>query len=863
MKRSGISPPAAFLRFFRWFCHPTLRDHIEGDLVELYREEYGELGKRKADFRFVIDVLKLFRPGIIRPIQYKHDLNPYTMYKSYVKTGWRNLVRNKGYAFINITGLAVGMMVAMLIGLWIADELSFNSFFEKRDRMAQVFILQSDPGGEMHPGPVVAPIFEEEMRMKFGTDFKSIALASYPGDFVLKTGDNPMMGTGRWVQKSFPELFNLEMISGNRDVLKDPSTMMVSRSLAKSLFGSSDPMGKTVRVLNRFDLVVGGVYEDLPANTTFAGTKLLLSWDHQDNWMRNNKYWDNHVCQMFVEIADNTSIEAVSEKIRTLPTAHITGWKEELMLYPLERLHLYSPFEEGASGNGLIRFVWLFGTIGFFVLMLACINFMNLSTARSEKRAKEVGIRKTIGSLRTQLVGQFLTESAVVACMALVLALLLVSLALPAFNTLAHKSIAIQWSSPLFWVLVLGFTIFAGVVSGSYPAFYLSSFLPVKVLKGTFRAGRMASLPRKVLVVVQFTVSIVLIIGTVVVFQQIQFAKDLPTGYSRAGLITVPMNTPEIGQHFEALKTDLLRTGVVEHVAKSSQSPAAFNNNVSIDWPGKGADQNFFIQNINVSPNFGQTIGWTIKEGRDFSADIVSDSMATIINEAAVEELKVKDPIGMVVTVDGRQYQIVGVAKNMITRSPYDRVQPAIFFTNGWFAHINIRMKNAVHMHEALEQVGMVFKKHDPGAPFEYRFIDNEYATKFADEERIGTLAGIFSTLAIFISCLGLSGLAAFVAEQRTKEIGIRKTMGASVISLWKLLSRDFIVLVTVAFVIAVPVSVLFMTKWLEGYHHHTALSAVLFMSVGIGALMVALITVSYQAIRAAMANPVRSLRAE
>jgi putative ABC transport system permease protein len=447
--------------------------------------------------------------------------------------------------------------------------------------------------------------------------------------------------------------------------------------------------------------------------------------------------------------------------------------------------------------------------------------------------------------------------------MALVLAVTLAALALPSFNVLANKSIVMPWSQPLFWIFTLGFTLFTGIISGSYPAFYLSSFIPVKVLKGAFRAGRMASVPRKVLVVVQFTVSIILITGTVVVFRQIQFAKDLPAGYSRSGLITVPMTTEEVGQHIPSVEADLRHTGVVEYVAESSYSPAYFPSNTSVDWPGRDVNETIFIRNINVTPSFGKTIGWKVVQGRDFETGRVSDSLAVIINEASARVMKLKDPIGTVVGANGKQYTIIGITADMITRSPYERVEPAIFFGDGWLGHFDIRVKPGTRMHEAIDRIGAVFKKYNPGAPFEYQFVDDEYASKFSNEERIGKLAGLFSSLAIFISCLGLFGLASFVAEQRTKEIGIRKTMGASVISLWKLLSRDFVVLVTIAFVIAVPASAMFMNSWLEGYHHHTTLSAMLFISVGMGAMVVALLTVSYQAIRAAMANPVKSLRSE
>ncbi|HEY9045923.1 MAG TPA: ABC transporter permease [Ohtaekwangia sp.] len=857
-----MHPPRLFLRFFRWYCHPKLRDYIEGDLMELYYERYdARSSKRYADIQFIIDVLLLFRPGIIRPAEKYTHINHYGMLKNYFRIGWRNIVRNKGYSFINIGGLAIGMMVAILIGLWISDEVSFDSYFKNHSKLSQVMLLQTGKG-ETYTGGTIAPVIVDPLRTKYGNDFKALSLVSWNDERIVSVKDIKLAEPGRWVEHAFPEMFTLDMLSGRRDALKDASTMLLSKSLAKALFGDEDALNKTVRIDNHFDMTVGGVYEDLPANTTFAGTKFLLSWNNRQNWVNSITEWDNHSCQLFAQLEEHADIDQVNRKIRNIPTPYVSEVKEELLLHPVDRLHLYSEFENGEVSGGLIQFVWLFGIIGIFVLLLACINFMNLSTARSEKRAKEVGIRKTIGSLRKQIIGQFLTESVVVALAALCIALVLVQAALPFFNTLAGKRMSVPWSSPVFWLLLTGFTLFSGIISGSYPAFYLSSFKPAKVLKGTFRAGRLASLPRKVLVVVQFTVSITLVISTIIVFQQIQFAKDRPVGYSRHGLISSNINTPELYNHYEALRTDLMQTGVLENMTRASQSPAKFANNTSIDWPGKNELTPFF-RNVSITPEFGVTVGWTVKEGRDFSNEMASDSSAVLLNETAARIIAFKEPIGKTVKHGEKEYTIVGIVNDMVTQSPYDPIEPTIFFTRGWLGVITMRIKPDAPMREALTKIESIFRKHNPSAPFVFRFVDDEYEYKFAEEERIGNLASFFSILAIFISSMGLFGLASFVTEQRTKEIGIRKTMGASVASLWQLLSKDFIILVIVSCAIAIPLSVSFMQQWLQHYNYRTALPWYIFVLTITGAFIIALVTVSFQSIKAAVASPVKSLRSE
>jgi hypothetical protein len=476
-----------------------------------------------------------------------------------------------------------------------------------------------------------------------------------------------------------------------------------------------------------------------------------------------------------------------------------------------------------------------------------------------------VGIRKTVGSLRTQLIGQFLSESVLVSLLALVVAFIFITLSLSYFNSLADKQMVIPWTNPVFWIIILGFTLFTGIVSGSYPAFYLSSFEPIKVLKGTFRVGRFASIPRKVLVVIQFTVSITLIIGTIIVFRQVQHAKNRPVGYTREGLITVSMNTPEIRGHYDALRNDLLQTGVLENMAESnSPTTGIWSNQIGFEWKGKDPNTTPLFGIQPVTHDFGPTISWTIKEGRDFSRDFPTDTGAIILNEAAVKLTGFKNPVGQIMKWNDKDRPVVGVVSDLLMESPYTPVKPTVFFLDyGWLSTITMKVKPSVPIRQAIAKLEPVFKKHNPGSPFEYKFIDEEYAKKFSDEERIGNLATVFAILAIFISCLGLFGLASFVAEQRTKEIGVRKVLGASIFNLWKMLSKDFVMLVIISCALAIPIAWYFLHNWLNDYEYRTDISWWIFAIAALGALLITLVTVSFQAVKAALANPVKSLRSE
>lgn len=799
------------------------------------------------------------------PLPYK------IMIRNYLKIAFRNLIKNKVYSFINIMGLAIGMGVAMLIGLWINDESSFNKSFDNYNKLGQAYMYQTFNG---HIGSQTAmphPL-AKELREKY-PDFKEVVMSSWNYEHILAYKDIKFTKSGMHVEPAFTRMFSLKMLKGSQDGLQEVNSIMLNESLAKTLFGNEDPIGKIIKYDAKANMKVTGVFQDFPNNTEMAEVHLITPWAYylsDEAWVkRAADEWGNNSFQCFTQLNDKVEFESVSAKIKNLVLNKSDKEgkrpKPELFIHPMSKWHLYSEFKEGVNVGGRIQFVWLFGVIGIFVLLLACINFMNLSTARSEKRAKEVGVRKAIGSLRAQLVNQFLSESMLVVFVAFLVAIALVGMSLPWFNDLASKKMTMLWTSPVFWLVSLVFVFITGLLSGSYPALYLSSFEPVRVLKGTFRVGRFASLPRKVLVVVQFTVSVTLIIGTIIVYRQIQYAKDRPIGYDRSGLIYIDMTTPDLYGKYDVLRNDLLNTGAVENMAESSSpTTGIWSSNVGFSWEGMDPSAQPLFGTIACTPDFGKTVGFQFKEGRDFSKEFKTDTAAMILNESAAKMVASKGVVGKYIKWGERKFQVVGIIKDMVMQSPYEPMMPTVFLMDyNWANVISVKLKPSVSASEALSKVETVFKKHNPGSPFNYKFVDQEFGQKFAAEERIGKLASFFAVLAIFISCLGLFGLASFVAEQRTKEIGIRKVLGASVANLWTLLSRDFVLLVIISCLIAIPLAYYFLNDWLQKYEYRTGISWWIFAISAAGALAITLLTVSFQAIKAALMNPVKSLKSE
>jgi putative ABC transport system permease protein len=865
------SPPKFFLRFFRWYCHSNMLDHIEGDLMEVYGVRLKTLGKRRADWKFIIDVLLLFRPGIVKPMEGYKSLNTYGMYKSYFKIGWRNLLKNKGYSFINIGGLALGMAVAVLIGLWMHDELTFNSCHPNHDRIAQV-MHQKVSNGQINTTASNPAVMAEEIRNVYSSDFKYVVHSHWINSYTLTHGDKMLTHMGNYFEPQVTDMLGLKMIHGSSDGLKNMNAILLSASVAKSYFGEGDPIGKTMRVDDRSDVHVAGVYEDIPDNSSFKDVKFILPWElylSQNSWIKEMKDpWGSDITQCFVQLAGHADMEQVSAKINDVMLNNVSEsgrrYKPAVFLHPMNKWHLYSDFKDGINIGGRIDNVWLFGITGVFVLLLACINFMNLSTARSEKRSREVGIRKSMGSVRNQLITQFFSESIMVSVFAFLFALVIVVLILPEFNNIADKKVAILWSEPIFWLTGIGFSLVTGLFAGLYPALFLSSFQPVKVLKGTFRAGRFSSLPRKALVVVQFTISIILMIGTMVVYKQVRHAQNRPIGYSRDGLISVDLNQ-ERKKTFEVMRTELTNEGTIVEMAQSG-SPATdvWVTNAAFNWEGKDPNQTVEFPNNAVNYEYGKTIGWEVKEGRDFSRDFASDSSAFILNESAVKFIGLKDPIGKIIRWKRKPYTIIGVVKDLLVESPYSSVRPSLFHlsTNNINVAL-IRINPKVNIQDAMTKIETVFKKHNPASPFHASFVDEEFARKFGNEKRIGTLAAFFAAFAVVISCLGLFGLASFMAEQRTKEIGIRKVLGASVANLWKMLSKDFVILVVLSCLISTPLAYYALSSWLQGYEYRTDIPWWIFAASCFAALIITFLTVSFQSIKAAMMNPVRSLRSE
>jgi len=608
------------------------------------------------------------------------------MIKNYFLTAWRNLLKGKGYSLINIGGLGVGMAVAILIGLWIYDELKFDKYHNNYDRIAQVMQHQTY-NGEIGTQTANPALMAQEIRRLYGNDFKHVLQSSWNYDHAFAYGDKILLIPGSYFEPGVADMLTLKMHCGTRNGLAEMNSILLAQSSATALFGNENPLGKILKVDNQVNVKVTGVYEDLPDNTSLKELKFIMPWDlylSQNTWIQKmEEPWGSNFTQTFVQMADNADMAKVSAKIKDVKFNKVgkdeKKYKAVVFLHPMSKWHLYSDFKGGINTGGRIDTVWLFGIIGIFVLLLACINFMNLSTARSEKRSKEVGIRKAVGSIRKQLISQFLSESILISAVALILSLGLVLFALPYFNDVAEKKMQFLWGEPLFWLGVLGFTLITGLIAGIYPALYLSSFNPVTVLKGTYRAGRSAAIPRKILVVLQFSISILLIIGTIVVYQQIKVGQNRPIGYNRDGLVVQGISDP-MHKHFETMRTELKNSGaIVEMTESGSPTTEVWNTNGGFDWQGKDPNLAVDFPNNAVTWEYGKTIGWKIKEGRDFSREFATDSLAFILNESAVSFIGLKDPIGKTIFWEKRPFKVIGVVEDLLVQSPYKPVRPSMF----------------------------------------------------------------------------------------------------------------------------------------------------------------------------------------
>ncbi len=789
------------------------------------------------------------------------------MLLNYLKIALRNLQRNITYSFINIFGLSIGIACSILIMLWIADEYQFDRFHEKRENLYKVMMNQTFSGKRGSQTALPYPL--KEALPEHSGKIKHTVITNWGEGFLLTSGENKITKVGLAASEDFLKMFTFPLLQGDvNTALSDQNSIVLTESLAKALFGDEDPLNKLVQIDNNQQLKVTGVLKDFPDQTTFSTYHYLIPFSFYESiqeWVRNSRdRWDNNSFQMYVELEPGSSQDEVTASISGIVKKNVQDSipDPEVFLHPITDLRLYSKFENGIATGGMIEYVKLFGAIAIFVLLMACINFMNLATARSEKRAREVGIRKSIGSRKKELVAQFLGESLLITTFAFLVAIVFVELSLPWYNTLVSKKLFIDYSNPYLWTGAVSLILITGTLAGSYPAFYLSSFQPVMVLKGKIKTGKFASLPRKVLVTLQFGFSIFLIVGTIVIYQQIMHVKDREIGFDRENLMMIWTNN-ELENSYQTIKNELIATGTVKHVTKSNSPITSIFSNNTVEWPGMTPGTRVVFTTIATEYDYIQTMGMKLIAGRDFSVEF-NDSTSVIVNQSAVDVMGLEDPTGATIDMWGNEWTIVGVTENVIMDSPYEPIEPMVVVYNPtWTSTITLRLEKTADLQDAISKVESVFKRLNPTYPFAYRFADVEFGKKFSSINLVSNLAKVFAALALTITALGLFGLAAFTAEQRSKEVSIRKVLGATVTGLVLLISKDFSRLVIIAFVLFGPLAWWFLSGFLEQYPYRITIAWWVFPLAGLTALIIALIIVSTQALRAATSNPVNSLRNE
>jgi putative ABC transport system permease protein len=790
------------------------------------------------------------------------------MLKSYLKTAWRNTVRNRSYSLLNILGLSTGMAVTLMIGMWVYKEYSYDKFLPNYKQVYQVRRNYNSNGETLNftsTSLKLADVLRSQV-----PEFKYVVESGGWWDtHLIMLGDKKFSLTGALMGSDFLNTFEFPMLKGDpKAALKEPFSIVLTASTAKALFGNENPMGRTLRLDNKSNLKVTGVLADIPANSTLQ-FQYVLPFSYVESVNPNVKsdrdgsFSDNSY-NIFVKLKQNVTRSQVESRIKNIEkteTGNINATNSEVILQPLENIHLYGNYQNGKETAGFLEYVKMFSLIGILVLVIACINFVNLTTAHSEKRAREVGVRKALGGEKRDLVFQFLTESVVLTLISFLFSILIVVLTLPSFNLLTDSHMRIPYNNIVFWLISLSLVLVTAMLAGSRPAFFLSSLKPVKVLK-SMKAGKSAVLPRKILVTLQFSCSVALIISTGVIYNQIRYAQNRPTGFQSDRLMMTWTNE-QIGQNYPVIKNELQASGFIGGVTMSS-SPATniyWHSNVD-QWPGKIAGETIEMGTILASEDYFKTLGMTLLEGKGFQS--VSDTNNVVLNEAAIKKMRLKNPLGQSLIFHGQKVRVIGIAKDALMLSPFSSADPTLF----WYSHdpqnvMMYRLLPGARTADAITAIGKIFTKYDPLHPYDYQFADASYANKFALEVLVGKLAGIFSILAIFISCLGLFGLAAYTAEQRTKEIGIRKVLGATFFQVWFLLSKEFFFLVIISCIIASPFAFYFLQNWLQKYEYRIDIGPGVFFAAAFSAILITIVTISFQAIRAALANPVNSLKAE
>lgn len=783
------------------------------------------------------------------------------MFKNYLKIAWRNLWKNKGYSALNILGLAIGITCTSLILLWVEDEMSFDNFSQKQDLVYYVPTNQQYEGewGTYYSTPM---LLAKDLKKEIPEIVR--ASATSPQALLFTQGENAINRQGRYANADLFEIFSLKFLEGNKNTaFNRPDAIVLTQKTASSLFGENvQVLNKVLRVDNKDNYVITGVVKDLPKNVSF-GFEWLAPFERYSagvEWMQD---YNSNFTDTFVELAPGADFKTVNEKVKKILPSIKENPYTYAFLHSMKDWYLRSHFEGGKIVGGQIEYVRMFMLIALIILLIACINFMNLSTAQSEKRAKEVGVRKVLGSGKKRLVTQFMSEAMITATIAAIFSVILLMLLLPQFNVMVGKQLSFHLFDAVHTPSIIGITLICGLLAGWYPAFYLSSFKPVEVIKGVKTKESNATLIRKGLVVTQFTVSIIFIISTIIVYQQIRHVKGRDLGYEKENLVKLPVNG-DVVKNFNPIKKDMIATGRIENVALNNADILSSGNDGSgFQWPGGTDTEDVLISFRHITSNFFETAGMQIVEGRGFSEDVSKDSSNILISQSFARLMGSGSPLGKIIT-RGEPRTVIGVVKDYLYGDMYNASGPVMYFNNpDWANYMYVKAKTGVTMASSLAAMESVLKQHNPAFPFDYEFVDDAFDSKFRSEKLLSNLSRIFALLAIIISCLGLFGLAAYTAEKRRKEIGVRKVLGSSVTGIVQLLSKDFMRLVIFALFIAGPLAWWAMQNWLEGFAYHIEINLWVFVIAGLVAICIALLTVSFQAIKAAVANPIKSLRTE
>ncbi len=784
------------------------------------------------------------------------------MFRNYLTIALRSLLKNRINSTINILGLAIGLTGAMVIALWIQRELSMDQLNTHADRLYRVLEHQTYSNDfvltvSATPG-VLTPALKAEV-----PEIERATRLTWGDRLLFTVGDKGFNEEGFYADADFFQMFSFKMLHGDaKTALQQPTAITISEELAKKYFNTENAVGKTIRINNKEDYQVSGVFAKVPDNSSLKFDFILPvePYAKKNEWLQT---WNSNGIRAFVQLREDTNVAALEKKLKNFLKEHSDQDNAVLDLQSMSDSYLRNDFKDGKyQGGGRIVYVRLFAMIALFLILIACINFMNLSTARSALRAKEVGIRRVTGAVRGQLFGQFLGESLLLSLIAGLIAIGLTALILPWFNTLFETAIALKVNNPSFWLAWLAIVLTTGLAAGSYPALFLSSFQPVEVFKGAVKTGKGAVWFRQGLVVTQFAIAIFLVVGTLVVYNQMNYLRHKSLGYNKDNLLYIPSNET-LSENYTVVKSELQQIPGVQEVTTSDGLIYSWGSNTSnFSWEGKRPDQDILFNNIGTNYDFLKTIGAELKAGRDFSREFATDSVNFILNEESAKLMGMKDPVGKSLSWGDTKGQIIGVVKDFSINSLHTSQQPVILYLQPSINFLYMRI-DGQSVSNTLSQMEKVLKKQNPAYPFEYHFFDEEYDQLYRSEQRISSLSRAFAILAIFVSCLGLFGLAAFTAEQRTKEIGVRKVLGASVSSLVTLLSTDFLRLVLISTLIAFPVAWWAMHRWLERFAYRIELDWWIFAIAGILAVVIAMLTVSSQAIRAAIANPVESLKSE